>query len=1076
MAETVFTGTINTGNIVLLISSGGTRYAVFKDSSTIRIYKRTGTSWSSESSATDPTGTGGEFDAQIDSNDDIWVAVSGSSSVVPQYNRYDTGTTSWDGWSNIIPSYTETAQDSNNTIAIDIDSNDFVVFLFTNWIKNKGVEQRYIYMRWWNGVSLSTPSLVVSTVDANHRYAQLQVRGSMTSSGVAEAMWWDDTNTLLRVRTYTDPSGWGTASTYTNGSVPYNGHDRIVYDAAAYRYSTYLTTLYENDSSTSESAGNVLSATVISGIRYVISRDVTNTDEVNLLEYDTSWTETALEDTGTAIDAVALFNNYNNNNNPTDRVCYLFSYSGDLFYSELTAGTDTSDSQAAFLTGAGAASDSQSAFLSTFEGQIFRADHEEGNLTDWSTEVDTGNNLSVTNLSALLGSYEISLETDDAVAAYVTRTLTNYYSYYIGYRFTIDPNSAMTNGEGFGIGQVRLSASPNYISWIDFRKNVTSGSFEMRAGTYDDTVTPLNTSWYEISDEPHCAEIRHKRETADGQADGWLEFYIDEQLKQTITGIDDYNAWQLITHLRFGKATVITTPTTGTIYLDDVIMRDDGTLIGCPLGTATSDDWPAYLKGQDTASDSQSAYLTGSQEASDSQSAYLEGIASATDSWDAYLAGQDTAVDNQIAYLKGSQDASDTQSAFLAGSLEATDNWDAYLTGQDTATDSQPAYLVGSSDATDNQSAYLTGSDTAVDNQSAYLKGSADTSSSWDAYLTGQVLVTDSQSAYLEGSAVEASDSQDAFLKGQDTSSDSQTAYLTGVIAASDSQEAYLTGNVLVTSSQSAYLSGQDSATSSENAYLAGQDSAVDNQTAFLAGSLDDYSSQSAFLAGSIDAVSNTNAFLQGSSDAFTNWEAYLKGQDSAANSQSAYLHGSISVASSKHAYLKGQNTSSDTQAAYLEGISSASSSTDAFLEGCGEVLNPDGDISQSGSWKKEDAGTTNLYVSVDEWPEYDDDDYVWHESVSGAEYFEVTLENPAYETIGAGDVKIFWRGKRISGTGTVTMRVQLRQGSSTVIAQSDEVFTDNIITYSYTLSSGEKSSITDWTDLRLRFIVQGVV
>lgn len=309
--------------------------------------------------------------------------------------------------------------------------------------------------------------------------------------------------------------------------------------------------------------------------------------------------------------------------------------------------------------------------------------------------------------------------------------------------------------------------------------------------------------------------------------------------------------------------------------------------------------------------------------------------------------------------------------------------------------------------------------------------------------------VSDSQSAYLEGGTA-----------GTDTDS-STSAYAAGGLNVTDNQEAYAHGQDSASDSQAAYLIGSQNVTDSSPVYLKGQDTDLDNQPAYTHGQLSDSDSTPAYLEGAAGATDST--------------AAYLKGQDTDSDSSLAYLAGSLDVTDSQAAYLDAQASDSDSISAYLAGGLTDSDSMPAYLEGCGEYLIPDGDIAQSGSWKKEDAGTTNLYVSIDEQPGPNDADYVWHETVSGAEYFEVSLSDPSGGTVGAGDVKIFWRGKKISGPLTVTMRVQLREGAA-VIASSDEVFTGSEITYSYTLSAPEIASITDWTNLRLRFIVQGAV
>jgi hypothetical protein len=185
-------------------------------------------------------------------------------------------------------------------------------------------------------------------------------------------------------------------------------------------------------------------------------------------------------------------------------------------------------------------------------------------------------------------------------------------------------------------------------------------------------------------------------------------------------------------------------------------------------------------------------------------------------------------------------------------------------------------------------------------------------------------------------------------------------------------------------------------------------------------------------------------------------------------------LWGSVNITDSQTAYLKGSQDTTDSTAAFLVGGINVTDSQSAYLDGMGERLTPDGDIGQVGGWKREDDSTSNLYQSIDEYPGANDADYVWRDNASTNDYFEVSLSNPSYQIIGEGDVKVFWRIKRRAGTGTLTLKMELREGG-TVRASDSKVLTDTDTTYVYKLTSGEKSSITDWTNLRLRFTVESL-
>lgn len=535
-------------------------------------------------------------------------------------------------------------------------------------------------------------------------------------------------------------------------------------------------------------------------------------------------------------------------------------------------------------------------------------------------------------------------------------------------------------------------------------------------------------------------------------------------------------------------------------------------------GTSTSSSTGAYLKGKNTASGNTSAYLKGSTSASDNQGAYLRGSTGGSSSISAYMMCSTLDVSISYAFLfipksygggitgsapaytRGKDTTSSSTSALLHGSVDASNSSDAYLKGKSTASDTQTAYLKGSIDASDNQTAYLKGSSTASDSTPVYLKGqntASDTAtaflagkdtadSSTEALLHGKDTATDTTSAYLVGGS-SASDSTEAYTRGKDTASSSSEAYLRGQDTASDNQIALLSGIAGASDSTEAYLRGSDTASDNQEAYLRGSQDASDDIPAYLLGALGASSSVEAYLKGWDTASDSTEAYLRGGINVSDTTPAFLYGQATASSSIPAHLVSGDEANSSTGAYLQGQDTATDSTEAYLKGSVNAVSSTEAYLfgeatvsdsisafaNGYGERLYPDGDISQSDNWQREDSSTSNLYVSIDEFPE-NDADYVWYDDSPEGKYFEVSLSDPSGETVPEGDVHIVWRGYRKAGTQAITVRVELRQ-STTVIASQSKLLTNTPTTFKYSLTSGEISSITDWTNLRLRFIVEDV-
>lgn len=106
----------------------------------------------------------------------------------------------------------------------------------------------------------------------------------------------------------------------------------------------------------------------------------------------------------------------------------------------------------------------------------------------------------------------------------------------------------------------------------------------------------------------------------------------------------------------------------------------------------------------------------------------------------------------------------------------------------------------------------------------------------------------------------------------------------------------------------------------------------------------------------------------------------------------------------------------------------------------------------------------TNLRDMVDE-TAASDSDYIYTESVGG------TVDLPFQYALDPATPNKHVVRYRIKGDGTSGMTVALRQGTSSTIASwTHDPVSTSFTTYEQTLSSSEADSITDYTDLRIRF------
>jgi hypothetical protein len=133
-------------------------------------------------------------------------------------------------------------------------------------------------------------------------------------------------------------------------------------------------------------------------------------------------------------------------------------------------------------------------------------------------------------------------------------------------------------------------------------------------------------------------------------------------------------------------------------------------------------------------------------------------------------------------------------------------------------------------------------------------------------------------------------------------------------------------------------------------------------------------------------------------------------------------------------------------------------------------------------SWEEDDGTTTDIFDQIDE-SSFDDADYVRSALAPTNDVYVTkltTLEDPVSSS---NHVVRYRYRKDAAGGAQIDLTVQLRQGYTnegspgTLIATAGTHtnISDTITAGSYTLSGGEADSITDYTDLYLRFVANQV-
>jgi len=210
--------------------------------------------------------------------------------------------------------------------------------------------------------------------------------------------------------------------------------------------------------------------------------------------------------------------------------------------------------------------------------------HLEEDLSEFTSTVTDGGDLYWSADAALAGSSGgMACFIDDNTEIYGVNSFTEISSGIWRTRFYLDPNSiALENYRGVGLQQFRLSGRPIATIYIG---NPGDGSHSIFSGVYDDNSVWQNTSWYAISDEEHYVEVLFESATGEDSNDGIITIWIDGVQKGQKTGLDLYTYGKIDTS-RFG----IMNPgsSNGTVYLDELIVNDDGSEIGPVGGSGTT--------------------------------------------------------------------------------------------------------------------------------------------------------------------------------------------------------------------------------------------------------------------------------------------------------------------------------------------------------------------------------------------------------------------------------------------------------------------------------------------------------
>lgn len=150
------------------------------------------------------------------------------------------------------------------------------------------------------------------------------------------------------------------------------------------------------------------------------------------------------------------------------------------------------------------------------------------------------------------------------------------------------------------------------------------------------------------------------------------------------------------------------------------------------------------------------------------------------------------------------------------------------------------------------------------------------------------------------------------------------------------------------------------------------------------------------------------------------------------------------------------------------------------------QYATPDADITD-GTWLDQGSSAIDMYLDITPGTPGsigagDDTTYIQSVSAPSSAACAFGLSNPEDPVSSTGHIMRWRRQKNAAGGATIDLTVELRQGYTGEGAQgtlintfSDSALSNGWATTTDTLTGGEADSITDYTDLQVRFVANQV-
>lgn len=212
-------------------------------------------------------------------------------------------------------------------------------------------------------------------------------------------------------------------------------------------------------------------------------------------------------------------------------------------------------------------------------GVLFSASHEGVALTEWDSSATDSGDLSTSTEAGIIGSCGLDFNIDDSNHIYVDYNFLSAPSTNkLRYSFCLNAdNLTIDSGENMWINRVRIPDSPYAVIGVRLENDGTNNEITLRF--YDDDGNHYGSA-HDVSSGSHYVEVYVIRATTNSASDASASIWIDGTFKEEITGKDLYDNWDNINIFRIMSRDAGVN--SGSLYMDEVIVNDDGSEIGEP--------------------------------------------------------------------------------------------------------------------------------------------------------------------------------------------------------------------------------------------------------------------------------------------------------------------------------------------------------------------------------------------------------------------------------------------------------------------------------------------------------------